>query len=82
MRAGTPTALNTMSVLRPEEPPPPWRGAPPQEYRGTDIVARFTGPLMTLGDPLVREGCAFGVCVWEGGVVWGGRWLLVHVSLP
>jgi hypothetical protein len=47
-------------VVREPEPGPPWKGPPPQEYRGNEIVARFNGPLMALG--LSQVGCQVVTC--------------------
>jgi hypothetical protein len=32
-----------------------YRGPPPEELRGSQVVARFDGPLMTLGEAQVRS---------------------------
>jgi hypothetical protein len=47
-------------VVREPEPGPPWRGPPPQEYRGNEMVARFNGPLMSLGLSQVGWECKAG----------------------
>ncbi|KAJ9509990.1 hypothetical protein QJQ45_011673 [Haematococcus lacustris] len=43
-------------VLPLEDPVPPWRGPPPVEYRGNEVVSRAAGPLMTLGAATIEHG--------------------------
>lgn len=48
-----PAAKPIVSMLR-EVEQVPFKGPAPSEYRGNEIVARFDGPLMVLGDPMVE----------------------------